>query len=264
MGCRLVGIGSAKSGFMNIGLYQSAASLAALERWQDNVSQNITSAQTTGFRKRTIEFSTEAAGEIHADSHAKLGRDAGMPMVFPKTSAGVNFISGETMPTRRELDLAIQGDGFFEVKLPDGGMAYTRSGEFRLRPDRTVVTASGLEVMSDGGNPFVLLPGGGTVTVNQDGTVFQGTTSLGKLSVQKFANTAALLPTAGSMFIAGAGAGMTAVEEPELMQGYLEQSNVQPLREMVDLVIIARAYEANQKMITTIDQQMQKALEALG
>ncbi len=249
---------------MNIGLYQSAASLAALERWQDNVSQNITSAQTTGYRKRTIEFSTENAGEIHPDSHSKLGQDAGIPGVFPKTSAGISYISGETMPTRRELDIAIQGEGFFEVKLPDGSMGYTRSGEFRLRPDRTLVTSGGLEVMSDGGNPFVLLPGGGAVTVNQDGTIFQGSTSLGKLSVQKFANTAALIPSAGGMFTAGAGAGMVPVESADLMQGYLEQSNVQPLREMVDLVIIARAYEANQKVITTIDQQMQKALEALG
>ncbi len=249
---------------MNIGLYQSAASLAALERWQDNVSQNITSAQTTGFRKRTIEFSTETAGEIHPDSHSKLGHDAGTPAVFPKTSAGINYISGETMPTRRELDIAIQGDGFFEIKLPDGTMGYTRSGEFRLRPDRTLVTSGGLEVMNTNGDPFVLLPGAGTVNVNQDGTLFQGSTSLGKLSIQKFANTAALIPTAGGMFSAGNGANMTPVEQPDLMQGYLEQSNVQPLREMVDLVIISRAYEANQKMITTIDQQMQKALEALG
>ena len=249
---------------MNIGLYQSAASLAALERWQENVSQNITSAQTTGYRKRTIEFSTETAGEIHPDSHAKLGRDAGMPAVFPKTSAGINFISGETMPTRRELDIAIQGEGFFEIKLPDGTMGYTRSGEFRLRPDRTLVTSGGLEVMNSGGDPFVLLPGAGTVLVNQDGTVFQGALSLGKLSIQKFANTAALRPNSGGLFTPGEGAGMEAVEEPELMQGYLEQSNVQPLREMVDLIIISRAYEANQKMITTIDQQMQKALEALG
>ena len=82
--------------------------------------------------------------------------------------------------------------------------------------------------------------------------------------VQKFSNTAALVPSAGGMFVAGAGAGKSSVDQPELMQGYLEQSNVQPLREMVDLVIISRAYEANQKMITTIDQQMQKALEALG
>jgi len=249
---------------MNIGLYQSASSMAALERWQDSVSQNITSAQTTGFRKRTVEFSTETAGEIRLDDRSKLGSETGMAAVFPKTSAGINFLSGETAPTRRELDLAIQGEGFFEVQTPDGSMAYTRCGEFRLRPDRTLVTSADLPVMTDGGNPIVLLPGGGPVIFNQDGTVFQGTTALGKLSIQKFANTGALIPTGGGMFIAGAGAGKTAVDQPELMQGYLEQSNVQPLREMVDLVLISRAYEANQKMITTIDQQMQKALEALG
>ena len=250
---------------MNIGLYQSAASLAALERWQETVSQNITSSQTSGYRKRTIQFSTETAGEMHPDSQSKVGLDAGVPALFPKTSAGINFLSGETMPTRRELDVAIQGEGFFEIQLPDGeGMAYTRSGEFRLRPDRTLVTAAGLEVMSEAGSPIVLLPGGGQVTINQDGTIFHGGVALGKLSIQKFANTDALIPTSGGMFKAGAGAGMEQVEEPDLMQGYLEQSNVQPLREMVDLVLISRAYEANQKMITSLDQQMEKALEALG
>jgi flagellar hook-basal body protein len=118
--------------------------------------------------------------------------------------------------------------------------------------------------MTEGGDPIVLMPGQGQITINQNGTVVQGTLTLGKLSIQKFANPGALLPTAGGLFVAGAGAGKSSVEEPELMQGYLEQSNVQPLREMVDLVLISRAYEANQKMITTIDQQMQKALEALG
>lgn len=249
---------------MNIGLYQSAASMAALERWQDTVSQNITSGQTSGYRKRTINFSTQVAGEVHPDNHSKLGVDAGMPAIFPKTSAGINFLSGETMPTRRELDIAIQGEGFFEVQMPDGSMAYTRSGEFRLRPDRTLVTAAGLEVMSEGGSPIVLLPGQGQITVNQDGTIFQGATALGKFSIQRFENPSALLPTSGGMFRATEASGMSAVDEPELMQGYLEQSNVQPLREMVDLVLISRAYEANQKMITAIDQQMQKALDALG
>ncbi len=249
---------------MNIGLYQSAASLAALERWQDNVSQNITSAQTTGYRKRTIQFSTESAGEVRPGPPGKNGPENGVPAVFPRTSNGINFISGETMPTRRELDIAIQGEGFFEIQTPDGGKAYTRSGEFRLRPDRTLVTSSGLEVLNTNGDPFVLLPGGGNVVINQDGTLFQGSVALGKLSIQKFANTAALMPTSGGMFLATPGSGMQEVEEPELMQGYLEQSNVQPLREMVDLVFISRAYEANQKMITTIDQQMEKALQALG
>jgi flagellar basal body rod protein FlgG len=238
--------------------------MAALERWQESVSQNITSGQTSGYRKRTVEFSTETAGALQPDDRAKFGIDGGMPALFPKTTAGINFLSGETMPTRRELDVAIQGDGFFEIKMPDGSMAYTRSGEFRLRPDRTLVSAAGLEVMTEGGDAIVLMPGQGQIVVNQDGTVVQGTTALGKLSIQRFNNPAALIPTAGGMFMAGVDAGKTSVDEPELMQGYLEQSNVQPLREMVDLVLISRAYEANQKMITTIDQQMQKALEALG
>src|SRR5438270_331812 len=99
---------------MNIGLYQSAASLSALERWQDSVAQNITSSQTTGYRKRTVSFSTQAAGELQPDGKARLGRDQGMPTLFPKVNPGINFVSGETQATRRELDVAIQGDGFFQ------------------------------------------------------------------------------------------------------------------------------------------------------
>ncbi len=249
---------------MNIGLYQSASALSALERWQDTVSQNITSSQTTGYRKRTINFSTQAAGELHTDPRARVGNDAAVPMLFPKTNLGINFVTGETQPTRREMDAAIQGDGFFEIQMEDGAMAYTRSGEFRMRPDRTLVTSTGHEVMSTAGAPIVLLPGGGNFTINQDGSIFQGATALGKLSVKKFDNPAQLTPIAGGFFTAPAGVEAQAVDEPELLQGYLEGSNVTPLREMVDLVLISRAYEANQKIINTVDQQMQKTLEALG
>lgn len=248
---------------MNIGLYQSASSLSALERWQDAVAQNITSSQVTGYRKRTVEFMGANAGERRLDPNGRSGDDT-QNAVFPTTSVGINFMSGETQPTRRELDVAIQGEGFFEVQMPDGAKAYTRNGEFHVRPDRTVVTTSDREVMTDGGAPLVLLPGGGAVTINPDGTVFQGDTQLGKLSIQKFANPAALIPIAGGMFLPQENAGPMSVEKPVLMQGYLENSNVTPLREMVDLVVISRAYEANQKMITSIDQSMQKTLEALG
>jgi len=249
---------------MNIGLYQSAASLSALERWQDAVAQNITSAQTTGFRKRTVEFSTETAGKWNLDPSGKGRTGDEIPALFTHTTSGINFLTGETEPTRRELDVAIQGDGFFEVQRPDGTKAYTRSGEFRLRADRTLVTAGDNEVLTEGGAPVVLVPGAGPLTINRDGTLFQGTTSIGRLSLQKFARPEALVPSAGGLFVATPGAGMRPVEQPELMQGYLEQSNVQPLREMVDLVLISRAYEANQKIITTADQQMQKTLDALG
>jgi flagellar basal body rod protein FlgG len=250
---------------MNVGLYQSASALSALERWQDTVSQNITSSQSTGYRKRTVNFSSRVAGELQSDPRARIGSEGSVSMLFPQIVSGISFTNGETQPTRRELDAAIQGEGFFEIQRPDGSRVYTRSGEFRMRPDRTLVTSSGDEVMSEGGAPIVLQPSGGKVTFNQDGTVFQGTTPLGKLAVRKFADTSVLRPVAGGYFLLPAGLPPPeSVENPELLQGYLEASNVTPLREMVDLVLISRAYEANQKVINTVEQQMQKTLEALG
>ena len=249
---------------MNIGLYQSASALSALERCQDSVSQNITSSQTTGYRKRTVNFSTQLAGELHTDMRARLGHDQGLPLVFPKVNNGINYTTGETQPTRNELDVAIQGEGFFEVEMDDGSRAYTRSGEFRMRPDRTVVTSGGNPVLTDAGAHLVLVSNGDPVTINADGAVFQGAARLGRLSVQSFADTSQLIPLAGGYFVPAPGAEPIAVEEPTIMQGYLEGSNVSPLREMVDLVLISRAYEANQKIISTVDQQMEKTLNALG
>ena len=249
---------------MNIGLYQSAASLSALERWQDVVSQNITSSQNSGYRKRTINFSTEMAGELQTDAKAKIGRDAGMPTVFPKVNTGINFNFGETLPTRRELDVALQGEGFFEIQRPDGSKVYTRSGEFRMRPDRTIVTSGGDLVMSSTGNPMLLRAAGGAVVVNPNGTIQQGGAAIGKIAVVQFPDNAKLRPISGGFFLAPDGVDPEAVPEPDLIQGYLEGSNTSSLREMVDLVLISRAYEANQKIITTVDEEMGKTLEALG
>ena len=187
-----------------------------------------------------------------------------MPTLFPKVNQGINFVTGDTQPTRRELDVAIQGEGFFQVQKPDGTKAFTRNGEFRLRSDRTIITAQGDEVMGEGGSSITLVAGGGPVAINKDGTIFQGSTALGRLSVQKFTDNSQLVPAPGGLFTAPAGVTAQSVDDPELLQGYIEGSNVVPLREMVDLVLISRAYEANQKIITSADQQMQKALEALG
>jgi flagellar basal body rod protein FlgG len=248
---------------MNIGLYQSAASLSALERWQDAVSQNITSSQTTGFRKRTVQFSTESAGQWQSAGQSK-GGEVSQDAVFPKITTGINFLTGETQPTRRELDVAIHGDGFFELQMPDGEKLYTRSGEFRIRADRTVVGAGDAALLTEDGTPIVLLPSSGSLTINSDGSLFQGDTQLGKLAIKQPKALESLIPLSGGLFMAPPAAEMRNVESPELMQGYLEQSNVSSLREMVDLVLISRAYEANQRVISTLDKQMEKSLEALG
>lgn len=249
---------------MNIGLYQSASALTAIERWQDVVSQNITSSQTTAYRKRTVNFSTELSGELQTDPRGRIGDGNGTPAVFPKINTGINFNSGETEPTRRELDLAIQGDGFFEVQMPDETKAYTRSGELHMRPDRTLVTTGGQAVLSTSGQPIVLPGTGGAVTIDEDGTVSQGGAQLGKLAVKKFSDPSVLTPIAAGYFVAPHGVEAEPVGKPEVLQGYLESSNTSSLREMVDMVIISRAYEANQKIISVADQTMQQTLDALG
>ncbi|HVU25899.1 MAG TPA: flagellar hook-basal body protein [Opitutus sp.] len=249
---------------MSIGIYQSAATLSALERWQDVVSQNITSSQITGYRKRTIDFSSQTAGELQPTPGAHPGDDTGMPLVFSRANTSISFTTGETQPTRRELDVAIQGDGFFELQMDDGSRVYTRNGEFRLTPERTLVSSSGHPVLTQAGSQITLLPNGGQISINSDGSVFQGSTLLGKLSVQGFANPAELAPLGNGYFRSTPGAQPEPVDHPELLQGYLEGSNVTPLREMVDMVLISRAYEANQKIIGTFDQEMEKTLQALG
>jgi flagellar basal body rod protein FlgG len=249
---------------MNIGLYQSAAALSSLERWQDAVSQNITSAQVTGFKRRAVQVAAEAHGEILTQPGAKPDSGEGMAALFPQTRYSIAFNPGENNPTRRELDVALSGPGFFTVRKPDGNTAYTRAGELQIRADRTLVTAQGCEVLNNSGSPIQLSLEGGAIVVMEDGTVRHGENIVGKLGISKATNPARLISMASGLFLADTGANMVPVEKPIVQQGYLEGSNVSPLREMVDLVNISRAYEANQKLIQSRDGIMQKTLDAVS
>ncbi len=249
---------------MNIGIYQSASSLSALERWQDSVTQNIASSQLPGYRKRNVDFSAQESGQLQTGSVSQQSKDTAQATVFPSASNSINFLPGEAQPTGRELDVAIQGDGFFEVQAADGSHAFTRNGSFEIQPDSTITTSSGEKVLNDGGSPITLLPGGGPVVINPDGSITQNGASLGKLSIQKFADNSQLTPGPDGTFVPTAGTAPIPVDKPDVLQGYLEGSNVSPMHEMVDLITISRAYESNQKMITTMDSEMQKTLDALG
>jgi len=249
---------------MNIGLYQSAAALSSLERWQDAVTQNITSSQVTGFKRRTVNFSSVEAGEVQTDPKQKIGQGEGSPMYFPKVSYGISFQAGESQPTGRDLDVALGGEGFFEVKTADGSRGYTRMGELHLRKDRTLVTMKDEEILSSRGQPIQMLPQGGKVGIDEDGLITQGANQIGRLSVVKFPDNKVLRPLSAGVYSAPDGINPVPVEKPGVLQGSIEASNVTPMREMVDLVNIARAYEANQKLIQSRDDTMGKTLEALG
>lgn len=248
---------------MNIGLYQSASALRSLERWQDAVAQNITSSQVTGFKRRAVQVSAEAHGEILSAGASGPDRGEGTATLYPNTRYAIVQQPGETTATRRELDLALAGDGFFTVRMPDQSLAYTRSGEFRLNADRVLVNAQGLEVLSETGAPIQLLAQGGPPVVTADGMVRQGDAALGRLGIAAPGAPEHLIPLHGGLFAADGLAGMKSVDAPRVQQGALEGSNVAPLREMVDLVNIARAYEANQRLIQSRDKLLERALETL-
>jgi flagellar basal body rod protein FlgG len=223
----------------------------------------------TGYRKRTVEFSAEASG-VMQKSPGSLSSDSGLPAYFPKASNGINFMAGTTEHTGNDLNIAIQGNGFFEVQGPDGGKTYTRNGQFHARSDRTLVDGSGNTVMSDSGSPIVFSLNGGKVTINPDGNVVQGNNStggavsIGRIGVFTFAHPENLNPTSGGMFTTDVSNPPQPMEKPNLLQGYTETSNVTPMREMVDMVVISRAYEANQKVIRSVDELGQKAVDDLG
>ncbi|HMD61148.1 MAG TPA: flagellar hook basal-body protein, partial [Opitutaceae bacterium] len=220
---------------MNIGLYQSAASLSALERWQDAVSQNISGGQVPGYRGRTVTFSAQDNGQFVFGRSGQPGSDSSQPASFPAASSGISFKAGETQPTGNPLDLAIQGPGFFQVKMPDGARAYTRDGTFHQRADGTLVNSSNFPVLSESASPIVLALAAGPVSVTQEGVISQGDAQVAKLSVTSFSNTAALTPISSSLLLASPSAGAKPAEHPGVLQGYIESSNVSPLFEMVNL-----------------------------
>ena len=247
---------------MNIGLYQGASSLAALERWQEMVSRNIGAASVPGFKKSEMSFEAVLGGLQRTGTNGSFGKDINDSM--PRQSTQISMIQGELHSTGNELDFAIQGTGFFQIQKPDGQTGYTRDGQFRLSPERTIVTSQGYPVMGDGG-PITLRPGGGRVSINEEGTIVQGDTQVGKLAVYDFADPSKLQRLGdGLLGPTDPGVQATTVERPLILGGSLESSNVSPLREMISLVTISRAYEANQRLILASNETSEKAIQALG
>jgi len=202
-------------------------------------------------------------GEVAQDKKARIGD--GQPAYFPRATYGISFQNGEVEPTNRELDIALQGEGFFAVQMPDGSRSYTRAGELHIRPDRVPGHfPRRAKFLSDADAPIKLTPQGGPLTVNPDGKLLQGDVPLGRLQVVKFSDATKLQARSAGSFTAPAGLDPIPVDAPQVLQGHLENSNVAPLREMVDLVTISRAYEANQKLIQSSDDLLGQALEKLG
>jgi len=249
---------------VNIGIYQNAASLSALEKWEAAVSQNISAAQIPGFRKKLVEFSAINTGQFGIAKGTNGSDDNTVDALFPTATNQISYARGVSNPTGADLDIALQSEGFFSVQKADGSTAYTRNGQFGLDSSRTIVNSNGDKLLSESGSPITLSPNGGKVVISSSGNIVQGETPLGKIAVSTFANNSDLVPVAGGLFVPTNSAQAQPSSKAGILQGYLEGSNVSPMNEMVDLVSITRFYEANQKVIANADQQMQRTLDALG
>jgi flagellar basal-body rod protein FlgG len=254
---------------MNVSLYSSASGMQAQQLNLDTIANNLANVNTTGFKRTKIEFQ-----DLLYQQSRQAGADGGAGNLVPsgvQVGAGSRvvatakiFTQGTLAQTGEKLDLGIQGDGFYEVQRPDGTTAYTRDGAFKVNATGQVVTNDGMPVL--GG--FGAIPTGATgISVSPTGAVTitspSGSTSF-NIQLARFANPTGLESAGGNLYTETAASGTPELGNPgeagygQVIQGYLEGSNVNVVSEMVNMIIAQRAYEINSKAVQTSDSMMQE------
>jgi len=243
---------------MSIGLYTGASQLQALEQWQSLTAHNLANSSMPGFQGGTFSIEGVQPG---AFSKPVAGDTADLIL---RGSLQRSMGSGEVKVTGNPNDLAIQGEGYFSVRSDEGEVYYTRNGEFHPNSEGEIVNAQGFPLLA-GGGPIQVNTQDGPFTVAQDGTVSQGGQQLAQISVYSFENPAALSGVIGSAVADPLGrAGPRLLETPTVNQGHLEMSNVSPMKEMISMIEISRAYEIAQKAIQQEDERRDKAIQTFS
>ena len=234
------------------------------------IANNLANVNTTGFKRDRANFETLAYQQViaagsQADSQNKLAIGLNLGTGVQLTGTERIDTQGTLNTTGNSFDLAIEGAGFFQLQRPDGSIAYTRAGNFKTNAEGTLVSADGLPLI-----PQIQLPEGVTsVTIGNDGTVSatvpgqNAPTQIGQIETARFVNPAGLQATGGNLLTETAASGAPQVGAAGLegrgtiRQGALEQSNVNTVEELVDMIETQRAYEVNSKMISATDQMLQ-------
>jgi flagellar basal-body rod protein FlgF len=238
---------------MDVSLYQAAAAMSATAQWQDLIAENLSAASVPGARKQEMSFS---------DVQARTGApNSSIPSANPVT----NFQAGELRSTGNPMDFALEGSGFFSVKMANGQTNYTRDGEFQVNAQGQLVTKQGFAVLGDGG-PLQFNPNSaGTITVSATGDVSQGDQVVGKLSTSEFKNPGQLTRTGSGFFSADkAGAQAAASTSTKVRQGFIEAANTSPTTEMASLITAMRLFESNQKVLQMQSDRMSRVITDLG
>lgn len=254
---------------MNLSLYSAATGMEAQQLNLNTIANNLANVNTPGFKRSKIEFQDL----LYQQPARASGTDSGGGNLVPTGTEVGNgarvaatskvFTQGQLNQTGEKLDIAIQGDGFFEVQRPDGTMGYTRAGSFKLNAQGQVVTIDGLPVLS-GFQPIP--PGASSVAISENGQVTVQSANgrqTFRLSLVRFANPSGLRSVGGNLYEETAASGTPETGQPgeqgfgSTIQGYVEASNVNIVEEMVALIVAQRAYEVNSKSIQTSDEMLQ-------
>ena len=254
---------------MNKTLWIAATGMAAQQLKTDTIANNIANASTTGYKKSVANFKdllyetqVEPGASTNAGSDLPVGIQTGSGVDIGATSKF--FGQGSALDSSSDLDLMIKGDGFFQVALPDGTNALTRDGNLYMNQNGQVVTSAGYEVV---GFP-TLDPQGLNITIAEDGTVSQKVngeiSEVGRIQLARVANPEGLSSIGGNLYLETEASGSANLGSPgengygAVAQHALEGSNVDIVKEMVDLIAAQRAYELNSKTIKSADEMLQQ------
>jgi flagellar basal body rod protein FlgG len=247
---------------MNVSLYQAAAALNTTSKWQEVIAENMAASPLSGHKKQEVAFSSVFGGVFRPNAPTTITTPTIVPL--PKAETVTNFAQGELKPTGVKTDLAIDGPGFFEIQLPNGSLAYTRSGDFKIDSKGMLVTKEGYLVMGEGGPIQINLTDPTPISVSETGEISQGANIIGKLNIVSFNNPSLLVHATDGYYLALNPALQQIQPNQSLVkQGFLETSNTSPVIEMTNLITAFRAFEANQKVITINDERMGKTIQEL-
>jgi len=255
-------------------LWTAASGMTTQQSNMDVIANNLANVNTTGNKKQRAEFqdllyqTLRSAGTTSgADTQYPAGLQIGLGSRLSATNR--IFTEGNLQTTNNPTDVAIQGEGFFRIEMPDGTIAYTRDGAFKLDSTRRLVTSDGYP-LADGITINETAPSD-TITIASDGQVTcvpSGGTARedsGTITLARFVNPAGLTAIGKNLFLASDASGDPIEGTPgedgagTLAQNELEMSNVQVVEEMVNMIIAQRAYESNSKAITTSDSMLEVA-----
>ncbi len=255
-------------------LYTTATGMKAQQTMVDMIANNIANVNTSGFKKSQASFEDLFYVTLQSPGLARGAGDAAVP-IGTQIGSGTRlngttkvFTTGTLEITERSLDVAIDGDGFFSVILPDGQIAYTRDGSFHLNADGKLVTGAGNIV-----TPEITVPADTLeISVDPEGRVSGRTagapdtnTQFGQLQIHRFVNPSGMLAVGSNVMRPTDASGQPFTSTPgsqglgTLKQGFIERSNVQIVNELVNLIVAQRAYEVNSRAIQASDQMLSTA-----